>query len=148
MENFVSVTTGDVASEEIRHDLLGAEEIGKTIVKEFVQDMLIKKDIKFHDRVKRQKLKTFETLYCVRVSLDNNKTVIIKADRDILRRVMVVLESGHNVDVDKLLQREHSPGLLSIATPLGSLSKASGKSDLSKIVQPNVLSGPAPCHPE
>ena len=48
-ENLVSVTTGDVASEEIRHDLLGAEEIGKTIVKEFVQDRLIKKDVKFHD---------------------------------------------------------------------------------------------------
>ena len=73
-ENLVSVTTGDVASEEIRHDLLGAEEIGKTIVKEFVQDRLIKKDVKFHDRVKQQTLKTFETLYCVPVSLDNNKT--------------------------------------------------------------------------
>ena len=33
-ENLVSVMTGDVAcSEEIRHDLLGAEEIGKNIVK-------------------------------------------------------------------------------------------------------------------
>ena len=35
-ENLVVVTTGDVASEEIKQDLLGAEEIGKTIVNEFV----------------------------------------------------------------------------------------------------------------
>lgn len=51
-ENLVSATTGDVASEEIRHDLLSAEEIGKTIVKQFVQDRLIKKHVKLHDRVK------------------------------------------------------------------------------------------------
>ena len=36
-ENLVAFTSGDVASEEIKHDLLG-EEIGKTFVKEFVQD--------------------------------------------------------------------------------------------------------------
>ena len=138
VENLVPVTTGDVASDEIRHDLLGAEEIGKTIVKEFVQDRLIKKDVKFHDRVKQQKLKTFEALYCVPVSLDNNKMVTLKADRDLLRRVVVALESGRNVDLDKLLQRELSPVPLSIATPKGSLREASGKSDLSKILQENV----------
>lgn len=53
MRSFVkwkTLSQSQPASEEIRHDLLGAEEIGKTILKEFVQDMLIKKDIKFHDR--------------------------------------------------------------------------------------------------
>ena len=35
-ENLVVVTTGDMASEDIKKDLLGAEGIGKTIVKEFV----------------------------------------------------------------------------------------------------------------
>ena len=135
-ENLVSVTTGDVASEEIRHDLLGAEEIGKTIVKEFVQDRLIKKDVKFHDGVKQnRKLKTFETLYCVPVSL---------ADRDLLKRVVVALESGRNVDVDEVLQRELSPVPLSIATPKGSLREASGKSDLSKILQQNVSQSQRP----
>ena len=144
-ENLVSVTTGDVASEEIRHDLLGAEEIGKTIVKEFVQYRLIKKDVKFHDLVKQnRKLKPFKTLYCVPVSLDNNKTVTLKADRDLLRRVVVALESGRNVDVDELLQRELSPVPLSIATPKGSLREASGKSDLSKILQQNVSQSQRP----
>lgn len=51
-ENLVVVTTGDVASEEIKQDLLGAEEIGKTIVDEFVQVRLIKKEVKFHDSLK------------------------------------------------------------------------------------------------
>ena len=41
-ENLVVVTTGDVASEEVKQDLLGAEE---AIVNEFVQVRLIKKEV-------------------------------------------------------------------------------------------------------
>ena len=96
--------------------MLEAEEIGKTIVNEFVQVRLIKKEVKFHDSLKQQKLKTFETLYSVPASLDKDKTVAIKADRDLLRRVVAALESGREVDVDPLLQRELSSVPLSIAT--------------------------------
>ncbi|KAK2554918.1 hypothetical protein P5673_023601 [Acropora cervicornis] len=137
-ENLVVVTTGDVASDEIKQDLLGAEEIGKTIVNEFDQVRLIKKEVKFHDSLKQQKLKTFETLYSVPVSLDKDKTVAIKADRDLLRRVVVALESGRVVDVDTLLQRELPPVPLSIATLDGCLRLASSKSDLGNILQKNV----------
>ena len=115
-EKLVVVTAGDVASEEIKQDSLGVEEIGKTIVNEFVQVRLFMKEVKFHDSLKQQKLKTFKTLYSVPVSLDKDKTVAIKADRDLLRQVVVALESGREVDVDTLLQRELSPGVLSIAT--------------------------------
>ena len=83
--NLVVVTTGDVVSEEIKQDLLGVKEIGKTIVIEFVQVRLIKKEVKFHDSSKQQKLKTFETLYSVPVLLDKDKTVANKANRDLLR---------------------------------------------------------------
>ena len=136
--NLVVVTTGDVASEENKQDLLKAEEIGKTIVKEFVQARIIKKEIKFHDSLKQKKLKTFETLYSVPVSLDKSKTVAVKADRDLLRRVVVALESGRDVDVDTLLQKELSPVPLSIATLDGCLRHSSGKSDLGNILQQNV----------
>ena len=61
--NLVVVTTRDVASEEIKQDLLEVKEIGKTIVIEFVQVRLIKKEVKFPDSSKQQKLKTFETVF-------------------------------------------------------------------------------------
>ena len=70
--------------------------------------------------------------------------VAIKADRDLLRRVVVALESGRNVDEDELLQRELSPVPLSIATPNGSLREALGKADLSKILQDNVCQSQPP----
>jgi hypothetical protein len=91
-ENLEALTTGDVASEEIKQDrLLGAKQIGQKRLQEFVHSRLIKKDVKFHESVKLQKLKTFDTLYSVAVALDNSKTVAIKADRDLLRRVVVAL---------------------------------------------------------
>ena len=61
--NLVVVTTGDVASEEIKQDMLGGKEIGKTIVIEFVQVRLIKKEVKFHDSSKQQKLKIFDFVF-------------------------------------------------------------------------------------
>ena len=89
-------------------------------------------------------MKTFETLYSVPVSLDKDKTVAIKADRDLLRRVVVALESGREVDVDTLLQRELSPVPLSIATLDGCLRLASSKSDLGNILQKNVIQSQPP----
>lgn len=56
-----------MASTAIKQDLLGIEEIGKKVIKEFVETRLIKKEIKFHDTLKQQKVKTFETLYTVPV---------------------------------------------------------------------------------
>lgn len=61
--NLVAVKTGDVVSKEIERDLLGTEEIGETVIKEFVQAKLIKKEVKFQGSIKQQKFKTFETLY-------------------------------------------------------------------------------------
>ncbi len=42
--DLIAVTTGDVASDEIRNDLLQAKERGEAVVKTFVQERLIKKD--------------------------------------------------------------------------------------------------------
>lgn len=89
-------------------------------------------------------MRTFETLYAVAVSLDNSKTVAIKADRDLLRRVVVALESGRNVDVD-LPERELSPVQMAIATLDGSFRQATRKSDLGSILlQENVCQSHSP----
>ena len=141
--DLVVVTTGDVASNAIKQDLLGVEEIGKKVIKEFVETRLIKKDVKFHDTLKQQSVKTFETLYTVPVSVDKSKTIAMKADRDLLRRVIVALESGRDVDVNTLLQSELAPVPKSLATLDGSLREA-GKSDLGTILQRNVCKSQMP----
>ncbi|CAH3177448.1 unnamed protein product [Porites evermanni] len=55
----------------------------------------------------------------------------MKADKDLLRRVIVALESGRDVDVNTLLQSELAPVLKSLATLDGSLREV-GKSDLDQ----------------
>ena len=82
-------------------------------------------------------MKTFETLYTVPVSVDKSKTIAMKADKDLLRRVIVALESGRDVDVNTLLQSELATVPKSLATLDGSLPEA-GKSDLGTILQGNV----------
>lgn len=146
-ENLVVITTGDVASEEVKQDLLEAEKKGERKLQEFIQERLIHKTANFHDTIKQQKLKTFETLYTVSVPVGNSKKVI-KADRDLLRRVVVALESGRDIDVDDLLTRELSPVPFSIATLDGCIREATGKSDLSNILQKNVSQDQPPQNQE
>ena len=142
--DLVAVTTGDVASDDIRNDLLQAQERGEAAVKTFVQERLIKKETKLHDNIKQQKLKMFGTLYSVNVKVNKDKTVSVRADRDLFRRVVVALESGREVDVDALLERELSSVPLSIATVDGKLRNCTSKADLSHILQKNTTQS----HPE
>ena len=44
-----------MASNAIKQDLIGLEEIGKKVIKEFVETRLIKKEIKFHDTLKQRR---------------------------------------------------------------------------------------------
>ena len=41
----------------------------------------------------QQKVKTFETLYTVPVSVAKSKTITMKADKDLLRRVIAELHA-------------------------------------------------------
>ena len=88
-------------------------------------------------------MKTFETLYTVTVSIDKNKTIAMKADKDLFRRVIVALESGRDVDVNTSLQSELAPVPKSLATLDGSLREA-GKSDLGTILQGSVCKSQMP----
>ena len=67
----------------------------------------------------------------------------MKADKDLLRRVIVALESGLVVDVNTLLESEPAPVLKSLATLDGSLREA-GKSNLRTILQGNVCKSQMP----
>ena len=91
---------------------LGAEEIGQIVVKELVQDKLIKKYVKLHGNVKQQKL--------------HWNLILIKADRDLL-----IISCGSRrtwaIHLDEHLEKELFPISLSIATPNGSLRKPSAR---------------------
>ena len=66
----------------------------------------------------------FETLHCT-VSVDKSKIIAMKGDKDLLRRVIIALESGRDVDVNTLLHSE--------LTPVSKSVRKAEKSDLGHI---------------
>jgi hypothetical protein len=64
-KELVSLTTNDVATVDITESLLSAEEKGKALVVENVEQGLVNGDVPFFEKLKRQSRPTFATLYKV-----------------------------------------------------------------------------------
>ena len=104
-----SLTTNDIATEEIAADLLTANERGKDAVLKNVKERLVEKSVPFFHRQKKQKSKTFATLYETPVQDKKQKvTKTIKADRQLMQRLFNASQAGRVVDLHKVLKHELS----------------------------------------
>ena len=102
-----SLTTNDIATEEIAADLLTADERGKDLVLKNVKERLVEKSVPFFDRQKRQKSRTFATLYETPVQDGKQKvTKTIKADRQLMQRLFNAAQAGRQIDLHNLLKHE------------------------------------------
>ncbi len=111
-----SLTTNDIATEDIAADLRTAYERGKDVVLKNVKERLVETSVPFFDRQKRQKSKTFATLYETPVQDRNQKvTKTIKADRQLMQRLFNASQAGRVVDLHKVLKQELSVVPLSLA---------------------------------
>ena len=68
-----SLATNDVATDDIQQDISSAQRQGQQLVVENIYKWLVRKDAPFFDPIKRNKSKTFATLYDNPVSLKNEK---------------------------------------------------------------------------
>lgn len=91
------------------------------------------------NKIKQQKLKTFETLDSVIIKVNKDKIVSVKVERDLFRRVVVALESGREVDVHTLLEGEISSFQFLIAVVDGKLRNCTSKADLSHMLQEHTM---------
>ncbi|KAF3835485.1 hypothetical protein F7725_028043 [Dissostichus mawsoni] len=134
MYDLVSLTTGDVASEEILNDLTHAAESGKKTITELVKNRLGTTNTDFHASLTKRKPKTFSSLYSTDTKLEQLRSKCVKPDRDIFRRIIVSMESGREVNMDELLQKELCAVPLSLATT-DSVLRPTNKADLATILQ-------------
>ncbi len=134
MYDSVSLTTGDVASEDILNDLTHAEESGKQMVTELVKTRMSTMNTNFHNSLAKRKLKTFSNLYRTESKLGKLKSRCVKPDRDIFCRIIVSMDSGREVNIDGLLQKELCAVPLSLATT-ESVLRPTSKADLATILQ-------------
>ena len=134
MYELVSLTTGDVASEDILNDVTHAAETGKQMVTELVKKRMSTMNTNFHNSLTKRKLKTFSNLYRTDSKLGKLKSKCVKPDRDIFRHIIVSMDSGREVNIDELLQEELCAIPLSLATT-ESVLRPTSKAVLATILQ-------------
>ncbi len=101
--DLISISTGVVASEDVKSDLIKAEEYGETAMLDFIKTRFINSTTAFHDPIKKMKLKTFSKPGTLKVTTKVGKTVELKADRTLFAR-LVIIGKSRNFDVKQLLQ--------------------------------------------
>ncbi|KAG7500299.1 hypothetical protein JOB18_016414 [Solea senegalensis] len=123
-----NLATKDVATEAIQSSLLSAKDLGQEKVNSFIEKRMIvpedkdKPEVPIHATLHKSKAKTFASLYEVAKNpkIKDNRTVI-KADRNILKRLVTAYEAGRPVDLPAVLKHELLPVPISLAEMNGTL---------------------------
>ena len=87
--------------------------------------------------MKCHKPKTLESMYHVKVRDGGGKEKTIKADRDLLRRLLVASQGCREIDMKSILEHELSPVPLSLASTNFKLNKGN-KADLATLLIEDV----------
>lgn len=131
--DLVNLSTNDIAPEDIISELLSAREKGQNLVSEFMETRFVNNVTDFYARIPQVKAKTLGTMYKAGVQVKNDKITVVKAERDIFRRLLVVRDSGRDVDLASVLQHELAPVPLSLVSTKGKLNPTT-KADLSDLL--------------
>ena len=129
-EDLLSLVNNGIASEAIKTSLLSVESKGSDLVREFVLKHLF--SLSFFDRLTRCKILTFASMFKVKLKVDPSS--IVKADRDLFRRLLVAADAGRYIKLREVLQYELSPIPLSLANTDNSL-RDSQKADIIPVIE-------------
>ena len=120
----VHLTSGLVATEDVKSDLLTAKERGEQHLQMFIKDKLQVPNPDIFSAIKKLKLKTFSSMTKkVKVKSKNGAEAMLKSNRDLFAR-MLLLAKSRNIDVKEVLSfKTLAPFPLSLATEMGTLHK-------------------------
>ena len=122
---------GAVLPNDMADKLLAAKENGENEINEFVKQKIIENPNKFWEKISKVNISTVETLNkAMTVPISKDKEKVIKYDRDLFQRFLVVSRS-QEIDLQDVLSYELSPVPLSKAHLNGSTTKTE-KSNLLK----------------
>jgi len=126
-----TIATKDLVTDEIQVSLLNAKELGRQQIKEFVEQRLPSvsqqqqdrsSEVRFCDTMHKNNAPTIDNLYqVVKSSKEKNKTTILRADRNVLQRLIIAYEVGLKVDLHSVLKYELMPVPVALADMNGSL---------------------------
>lgn len=128
-DGIVCLSSGTVASEEIKKDLLTASEKGKKAVKEFMDQRLLSRSVDIFSPITVQKLKTFSDLAKAKKKSSAGKDVILRADKKLFSRLLIVVQTGE-IDLREIL----SYSLGTVSYPLANTDGSLAKTDKSALL--------------
>lgn len=137
--SLISISTARAAPQDIATDLKNAKYVGEKCYAEFKTERLqtsppVKK---FHDPIKQNKLKTFSNLTKKKEIKSNGRSVILKADRTLFGRI-IVMAQDRDFHMSDVLAHPLGPLPWALATPEG-LMRKTNKAALAAALQKNVL---------
>ena len=131
-----NIANKDLVTDEFQVSLLNAKKLGEQRMNEFVEERLATKQqekVKFWYTMHKNFPLTFDTLYqVVKSSKEKGKKKILRADRNVLQRVIVAYEAGRIVDLHSVLSHELIPVPVALAEMNGNL-RSGQKSVLADI---------------
>ena len=135
--DLVSLSTGTVAPPAVVKDLLRALEVGEEAYQTFKQTRLDDDppSVKFHDKMTKQRLKTFSTIG-TKTARTKGQNVVLKADRNLFSQMILVAES-RSVNMKDVLAHPLGPLPWALANADGSLRKTN-KAALARELEKNV----------
>jgi len=115
------LSSGQPALEDVAEDLLKYVDAGNHTAADFVQSRLLSCTSKFHDRMKKMSLKTFQAMAvkCT-MSSTKKKAVEVKAERNLLGRLVVTRQE---ISLQRLFEYPLVPIPWALATADGALVK-------------------------
>lgn len=114
-DGIVCISSGTVAAEEIKEDLLAAPEKGETAVKEFMYQRLLSPSVDIFAPIKAQKLEMFSDQAKTKKKSAAGKEVILCADKKLFSRLLIIGQS-RKIDLKEIL----SYSLGTVSYPLAS----------------------------
>ena len=134
--SLVNLASDVVASQEVSDALLSAQLTGEQQFKKFVKERVMSQNVDFCSPLSKLNLSTFSTLLATRQMKSVGKEVVLKADRGLIPR-MVVMAQNRQMDMRTVLTYPLGPLPWSLATTDGTLAKTT-KSSLLHILEANA----------
>ena len=145
-----NIATKDLVTEEIQCSLLNARILGQQHMSQFVEERLQSvrdrqqtqeaagQNVEFYDPIHKNNAPTFDNLYqIVQAAKKKGKSTILRADRNVLHRLIVAYEAGRSVDLQSVLKYELMPVPIALAEMNTSL-RTGQKSILADIVTQGI----------
>ena len=133
-----SISSGVIASQKIKDDLLSGPEKGEKQLKEFIEKRLLSNEVDFFDPLPKLKLSTFSENTIQKRMKVSGSEIAIKADRAFFSK-LVTIAKVRDLDLHEVYSHELGPIPWALATVHGTLCKTE-KSVLLKELEKDTAS--------